>query len=37
VQSGKPVIGNHKVQQLVKLATSKRKLAMMNPTWAPWF
>lgn len=36
-KSGKPAVMNHKVQQLVKLATSKRKLCMMNPTWAPWF
>jgi phosphatidylinositol kinase/protein kinase (PI-3 family) len=31
------VVVNHKVLHLVKLATSKRKLCMMNPTWAPWF
>ena len=28
---------NHKVAHMIKIATAKSKLCMMQPTWAPWF
>ena len=37
LQTRMPQPVNHKILSIIKSASSKQKLSMMLPTWAPWF